>query len=205
MIMKNIKQITKLKKELEQNGQIQWDDLSNFLMLGVIDEKISNINNINALNEYFIKEIKPKRLNSIKKLIKDKKQQIKTLEHRLESEKKLVTPSFIENLTPDKVSEVIFYDNNKKWIEKSIKLINQINTQIKEHEKELYILENSNEGYILDEQGKIISRNNELENSYKTIIEHIQANLSLQLTSEKLKSILAKSNEDEEDDDFNFK
>ncbi|MFV8479050.1 hypothetical protein ACNQ13_01525 [Mycoplasma sp. VS428] len=204
MNIKNKKQLEELKKNLQSsNSDIDWGDFSNSLMLYVIDDVISKINEINKLHRYFINEVKPTRINALNELIKDKNKQLKVLEQRLQAEQKLITPEFIKSLTPDNVSEVIFYDNNKKWLEKSIKLINDLKLQVKKHQEEILQLENSNEGFVVDENGKTTSRNDELQKSYKIISDHILNNLHIQISKEKLQAILSKS-EEEQEDEFDF-
>ncbi|MFV8477833.1 hypothetical protein [Mycoplasma sp. VS410B] len=204
MNIKNKKQLEELKKNLQSsNSDIDWGDFSNSLMLYVIDDVISKINEINKLHRYFINEVKPTRINALNELIKDKNKQLKVLEQRLHAEQKLITPEFIKSLTPENVSEVIFYDNNKKWLEKSIKLINDLKLQVKKHQEEILQLENSNEGFVVDENGKTTSRNDELQKSYKIISDHILNNLHIQISKEKLQAILSKT-EEEQEDEFDF-
>ncbi|MHA3795753.1 hypothetical protein [Mycoplasma sp. VS31B] len=172
-------------------------------MLYVIDDIISKINEINKLHRYFINEVKPSRIKALNELIKEKNKQLKVLEQRLKAEQQLISPDFIKSLTPESVNEVIFYDNNKKWLEKSIKLINELKNQVKKHTEEIMQLENSNEGFVVDEDGKTTSRNDELQRSYKIIADHIVNNLQIQISKEKLQAILEKYKDDSEDD-FDF-
>ncbi|MHA3828371.1 hypothetical protein [Mycoplasma sp. Z1473D] len=203
MELKNKRQLENLKNSISQETQVDWGEFSNSLMLYVIDDIISKINEINKLHRYFINEVKPSRIKALNELIKEKNKQLKVLEQRLKAEQQLISPDFIKSLTPESVNEVIFYDNNKKWLEKSIKLINELKNQVKKHTEEIMQLENSNEGFVVDEDGKTTSRNDELQRSYKIIADHIVNNLQIQISKEKLQAILEKYKDDSEDD-FDF-
>ncbi|QJR43627.1 hypothetical protein HLA87_02410 [Mycoplasma miroungigenitalium] len=202
---KNKNEIEKLRQEFQNiNQDLNLDNFTNSFMLLAIDEQITKLKEKQkAVNAWF-KVIKPQKLQALQSEIDYVTREIEKETNQLNLEREALKRADISTLERDShPSEVIFYDNTKKWVTSSLKNLAILYKRYQTLRLEFITLEADTQLYAYDEKGRLVLKSDDSEEIMINIRHHIKANLEIEVSKEKLNRLLIGESENlEEDEDF---
>ncbi|MCS4536738.1 hypothetical protein NXS15_01155 [Mycoplasma sp. CSL7475-4] len=205
MKIKNKKEINQLRQEFETiNPELDLDNFSSRFMFYAIDEQITKLKEKQKAIDTWFKVIKPQKLQSLKSELDYINDQIGREKSQLEGERESMERADINRLrnTSDP-SEIIFYDNTKKWVTLSLKNLATLYKRFQKVNSDIISLESDNSLYVVDDTGKLSAKSDDSELIMISIRHHIKANLEIEISKERLSRLLiGDDNESEADDDF---
>ncbi|MBN0919424.1 hypothetical protein [[Mycoplasma] gypis] len=199
---KNKKEIKKIKKIYMQQNPEQEENIALNIVMYSIDNLISLIKAHSQIKNDWEYKIKPERIKSLKERKNYLLSEIKYSTNQLQQEKATITPAFLKTIDEDSPQGLYFYTSVKNWVEKSYKNIERMQSELNKVNSELLKISNDNNIFLIDETGKLINKNFNFSKAYGDILNLLQANLSIQLTKQKIKNLIEEDNEEEDDDEL---